>query len=90
MDATRAAGAAVSPPRRSPLGRQIGRRIRGERTRRGLRVRDVADRVPCSENEVRRAELGYHTPSTRTLYRLAEAMGSTVHALLPEERDGEK
>lgn len=65
------------------LGKRVGRRVRKLRTESGIPVRRLADRLQCSEQQVRRLEYGHHDPTLRTVYRVARALDVPVADLLP-------
>lgn len=70
-----------------PLAIRIGRRVRRIRTENSIPIRRLADRLGCSEQQVRRLEGGSHNPTLRTVYRFARALDVPVTDLLPKRED---
>ncbi|MEO1469827.1 MAG: cupin domain-containing protein [Pseudomonadota bacterium] len=67
----------------------LGRRLRGFRKLRQLRLKDLAGAAGCSESLLSRIENGLVMPSLTTLHRVARALDVSVAALLmPPEEDG--
>ena len=66
---------------------ELGIRIRYLRLTRGLRMRDVAQRADCSESMISKIETGHAAPSLRVLHKIANALGTSIAALI-EARDG--
>ncbi|WOB06239.1 cupin domain-containing protein [Piscinibacter gummiphilus] len=65
--------AAAAPPRRDDL--QVGGRLRHARLLAGIRMRDLADKVGCTESMVSKIEAGRVVPSLPMLQRLVDALG---------------
>ncbi|MBX3623814.1 MAG: cupin domain-containing protein [Rhizobacter sp.] len=66
--------AATAPtPRRDDL--QVGGRLRHARLLAGIRMRDLADKVGCTESMVSKIEAGRVVPSLPMLQRLVDALG---------------
>jgi transcriptional regulator with XRE-family HTH domain len=63
---------------------QLGRAIRGLRREQGLTLVQVAAASGLSQPFLSRLELGRARPSMRSLFRIAEALGTTQQALLAE------
>jgi transcriptional regulator with XRE-family HTH domain len=90
------------PPRsrttRNPRDRQageraadarLGRAIRARRRAQGLTLVQVAAASGLSQPFLSQLELGRTRPSMRSLYRIAEALGTSQQALLAAAGDGE-
>ena len=60
--------------RSARLDKQIGKRVRLERTRRKLTLRQVADRAGMSNSQLSQVELGKNAASVWALVRIAKAM----------------
>ena len=65
--------AAAPTPRRDDL--QVGGRLRHARLLAGIRMRDLADKVGCTESMVSKIEAGRVVPSLPMLQRLVDALG---------------
>ena len=65
----------------------IGLRVRGQRKRLRLRLRELAAQAECSESLLSRLENGLVMPSLSTLHRIAKALGVNVGALLEPQQD---
>lgn len=65
----------------------LGGNIRSTRILKGLKLREVADRVGCSESMLSKVENGKITPSLRLLHKVASSFGTTVPALLSARDD---
>jgi transcriptional regulator with XRE-family HTH domain len=65
--------AATAAPRRDDL--QVGGRLRHARLLAGIRMRDLADKVGCTESMVSKIEAGRVVPSLPMLQRLVDALG---------------
>ena len=61
---------------------RLGRAIRGLRRDRGLTLVQVAEASGLSQPFLSQLELGRTRPSMRSLFRIAEALGTTQQALL--------
>jgi transcriptional regulator with XRE-family HTH domain len=70
-----------------PLGRQLGRAIRGAREAAGISMRALASRAGLSQPFLSAVERGLSMPSIATLYRIAEALEVAPSSLLPDETD---
>ncbi len=66
------------------LNERIGRRIRQERLRRNLTIRQVSDRAGMSFSGLSQVELGKNAASIAALVRIAKALGLRVSKLLSE------
>ena len=66
------------------LNERIGRRIRQERLRRNLTIRQVSDRVGMSFSGLSQVELGKNAASIAALVRIAKALGLRVSKLLSD------
>lgn len=69
----KATAAAAPTPRRDDL--QVGGRLRHARLLAGIRMRDLADKVGCTESMVSKIEAGRVVPSLPMLQRLVDALG---------------
>lgn len=65
------------------LNAEIGRRIRAARVKRKLKTKDLAVRIRMHPSMVAYVEKGAGG-SLGTLYAIAEALGVTLHSLLPK------
>lgn len=64
---------------------ELGHRLRSLREEREMTQQQVAQKAGIATDMVSRLENGhYSSPGLRTLLRIAEGMGLTVSALLPE------
>ena len=69
--------------------KEIGRNIRRYRAKRGMTQEQMAERADISVGYVRQVEFGLKTLSLPTLFRIAEALETTVQSLLMcAEADG--
>lgn len=76
----------------------LGGRLRHIRRLKGLRLKDVAEAIACSESMLSKIETDRASPSLQLLHRLAEELGTTVQALFSDQegqtltvyRDGER
>lgn len=57
---------------------QIGARIRHARLLTGIRMRELAERVGCTESMISKIENGHVVPSVPMLQRLVEAVGKDL------------
>lgn len=62
----------------------VGNRLREMRRARGLRLKDVAARVSCSESMLSKIENGLVSPSVNTLHRITRALGTSIADLFSE------
>ena len=60
----------------------IGERLRAERQRRGIGLRDLAERVALSPSLISQVETGRARPSVATLYAVAGELGISIDDLL--------
>jgi len=63
--------------------------VRNARRRAGISQTDLAKAARVGSGTVARIETGGENPRVSTLYRLAEALGVSVHDLLPEQPPAE-
>ncbi len=70
--------------RDAKLHKRIGRRMRQERLRRNLTIRQVSDRAGMSFSGLSQVELGKNAASIAALVRIAKALGLRVSKLLSE------
>lgn len=61
-------------PAVQPVEREVGRRIREARERRGLSLKALAERCGLSLNAISRIERGESSPTVASLHRLASAL----------------
>ena len=66
---------------------EIGRNIRRYRLKRGWTQEQLAELADLSEGYIRQVEIGIKILSLPALYRIAEALGTSAHALLASETD---
>ena len=64
----------------------LGAKLRHARRMKSLRLKDVAERVGCSESLLSKIELDRSSPTLQTLHKLAEALGTSVAALFAAEK----
>jgi XRE family aerobic/anaerobic benzoate catabolism transcriptional regulator len=69
-------------PHRPPLLRELGRRLRAAREKRGLSVVELAARAELSRRYLTEAEAGRANPTLLVLARLAHELGLTLSGLL--------
>jgi transcriptional regulator with XRE-family HTH domain len=63
---------------------QLGPRVRYARKRNGLTLKDLGDKVGCSESLLSKIERDHIVPSLPILWRIAEALGTTFGALFSD------
>lgn len=63
---------------------RLGERLRTLRRRRKLRLRDIAERVSCSEGLISKIEHGRVTPSLKVLHGIAAALDVSIASLFAE------
>ena len=68
---------------------QVGVRLREERERRGISLRELARRVGVSPSLVSQIELDRVNPSVSTLYALVTELGMTMSEVFGDVRPGE-
>jgi transcriptional regulator with XRE-family HTH domain len=71
-------------------GSRIGGRLRAERERRGISLRELARRVGVSPSLVSQIELDRVNPSVSTLYALVTELGMTMGDVFGESRASER
>jgi transcriptional regulator with XRE-family HTH domain len=69
-------------------GAVIGRKLRAERERQGLTVREMARRVDVSPSLVSQIERGLVTPSVGTLWSMTAELGMAMDSLFTETEHG--
>jgi transcriptional regulator with XRE-family HTH domain len=69
---------------------KIGGRLRAERERRGISLRELARRVGVSPSLVSQIELDRVNPSVSTLYALVTELGMTMSDVFGDSRPGER
>lgn len=62
---------------------QIGERLREQRQSADLTQSELAERADVPQHRISEYERSRRAPSLRSVYRLADAIGCTVHDLLP-------
>ena len=67
---------------------ELGVRIRGERTRRGLSLEDLAEKARVSRSMLSAVERGDKAPSVVILDQIATGLGSSIARLLTAEEEG--
>lgn len=67
----------------APIVKRFAGRLRERRAQAGLTQAELADRAGVAANYVSRLEAARIAPSIDTLERLAEALATTAHDLLP-------
>lgn len=75
---------AKAAPKVTKLNKLIGKRIRKERLRRKLTLRQLADRTGLTSSQLSQVELGKNAASIRALVWIADSLGVRVSALLSE------
>jgi transcriptional regulator with XRE-family HTH domain/mannose-6-phosphate isomerase-like protein (cupin superfamily) len=68
----------------------VGRRLRAERERQGVGLRELARRVNVSASLVSQVELGKAAPSVGTLYAIVNELGLSLDQLFFEAASGER
>src|SRR6476646_1330333 len=68
---------------------RVGVRLRGERERRGISLRELARRVGVSPSLVSQIELDRVNPSVSTLYALVTELGMTMSEVFGDARPEE-
>ena len=78
-------------PRKATNGDEaaLGGNVRSTRIIKGLKLRDLADRVGCSESLLSKIENGRASPSVTMLHRIAASLDVTVPALFAARAAGE-
>src|SRR3990170_2959206 len=69
---------------------KVGHRLRTERERLGIGLRELARRVGVSPSLVSQIELDHVNPSVSTLYALVTELGMTMGDVFGESRPGER
>src|SRR6186713_3715843 len=69
-------------------GSKVGHRLRAERERLGIGLRELARRVGVSPSLVSQIELDRVNPSVSTLYSLVTALGITMSDIFGEQPEG--
>lgn len=62
-------------------GELLGIRLRHARLAHSWRLRDVAERIGCSESLISKIERGHTTPSLKILHRLTKVLDLSISAL---------
>src|SRR5947208_13369103 len=79
----------MATPDRSFESSKVGSRLRRERERRGISLRELARRVGVSPSLVSQIELDRVNPSVSTLYALVTELGMTMSDVFGDSRPGE-
>ena len=69
---------------------KVGSRLRAERERLGIGLRELARRVGVSPSLVSQIELDRVNPSVSTLYALVTELGMTMSDVFGDSRPGER
>lgn len=76
--------------RKKPLGERVGARLRSLREQQGLTLEQLSESSGLFPEAIGRAERGRHSPSLKTLFRIADGLGLPAHELLKlDERENE-
>jgi transcriptional regulator with XRE-family HTH domain len=78
------------PPDRGFEASKVGTRLRTERERLGISLRELARRVGVSPSLVSQIELDRVNPSVSTLYALVTELGMTMSDVFGDSRPGER
>jgi transcriptional regulator with XRE-family HTH domain len=81
---------APGPPDRGFEGSKVGGRLRAERARLGISLRELARRVGVSPSLVSQIELDRVNPSVSTLYALVTELGMTMSDVFGDSRPEER
>ena len=71
-------------PKVTRVNKLIGQRIRRERLRRKLTLRQLADRTKLTSSQLSQVELGKNAASIRALVRIADSLGVRASVLLSD------
>lgn len=82
--------ATSEPSDRSLEPSKVGSRLRSERERLGISLREIARRVGVSPSLVSQIELDRVNPSVSTLYALVTELGMTMSEVFGDSRSGER
>ena len=83
MSASEPASSPTGPSR----GSKVGHRLRTERERLGIGLRELARRVGVSPSLVSQIELDRVNPSVSTLYAIVTELGMTMSDVFGEQRE---
>ena len=75
----------LGPAPESPERSQIGARLREERERQGISLREIASRIGVSKSLISQIERDKVTPSVGTLWALVTQLGLTMGDVFPGE-----
>jgi transcriptional regulator with XRE-family HTH domain len=78
------------PPERGFEGSRVGGRLRAQRERLGISLRELARRVGVSPSLVSQIELDRVNPSVGTLYALVTELGMTMSDVFGDARPGDR
>ncbi len=90
MDQERGGGLAELPGRDGVAPDAVGRRVREERLRQQIGVRELARRVGVSASLISQVELGKASPSVGTLYAIVNELGLSLDELLLGSSSGRR
>ena len=69
---------------RAELNKLIGRRIRAERLRRNLTLRELSESTGLTNSQLSQVELGKNAASLWALVRIADSLGLRISVLLSD------
>ena len=72
------------------LGYQIGSRMRAARRAKRLKLKDIAERVKCSESLLSKIENNKANPSLHMLHKICKALGMTIQSFFSPPTDAAK
>lgn len=78
---------ATAPPPETYETAKIGYRLRYARRKQGLLMKEVADRVGCSDSLISKIERGHATPSLRMLHTIAAVLNINIASLFDTSAD---
>ncbi|VTU37644.1 HTH-type transcriptional regulator PuuR [Variovorax sp. PBS-H4] len=80
---------AIERPNKKGGELRIGPKLKAARRARRLSMKDLAERVGCSESLISKIENDHVYPSLPTLHKLAAELGSSIGKLIAEGGDGD-
>ena len=72
------------------LGYEVGSRMRAARSAKRLKLKDVAERVECSESLLSKIENDKANPSLHMLHKICKALGMTIQSFFIPPTDAAK
>jgi transcriptional regulator with XRE-family HTH domain len=84
----RSTAAKLEQPGAEQAANAVGGRIRAERERQGIGLRELARRVGVSASLISQVELGKATPSVATLYSIVSQLGMSLDNLFFDAGEG--